>query len=450
MLSDSMDLIALSRLQFAVTTIYHFLFVPLTLGLSIFVAVFATMAYKGKDERYEKITDFFGKLFLINFAVGVVTGIVQEFQFGMNWAGYSRFVGDIFGAPLAIEALAAFFLESTFLGIWIFGKGKIPKKIHLLSIWLVAIASNLSAYWILVANSFMQEPNGYKLNNGRAEMTDFFALIANNHVFIQFAHVLTAALMTSSIFIVSLSAYMVIKNKNKDVFAKSLKIGIVAGLIFGVSVALVGDIQGKYLVKTQPMKMAAAEALWETQKPAALSLFAIVDEEKQENSFDIAIPKMLSFMSFNNFTGEVKGLKDLQKEFEQELGPGNYIPPVAISFWSFRVMVGLAGVMLFVLFVSLLFFKGQKYLEKKWLLKLLLILLPLPYLCNITGWILTEVGRQPWLVYKVLKLEEGVSKAVSGSMVLTSLIGFTLLYTVLAIVEISLMVRVAKGIDKGV
>lgn len=445
-----MDLMMLARLQFAVTTVFHFLFVPLTIGLAIFIAVFETFAFVKNDERYTTISKFFGHLFLINFATGVVTGIVQEFQFGMNWSGYSRFVGDIFGAPLAIEALAAFFLESTFLGVWIFGRGKLPKKVHLLSIWLVAVGSSLSAYWILVANSFMQEPSGFAIKNGRAEMTDFFQLIFNNHVFLQYAHVMTASLSTAAVFIVSISAYKLLKKKAHKGFELSLRVGIISGLIAVIAVAGVGDLQGKYLVKHQPMKMAAAEALWETEEPAALSLFSIIDEKNGENKFDIAVPNMLSFLSYGNFTGKVKGIHELQAEFEKQLGAGNYIPPVFISYWSFRIMVGLGLLMILILLIAMWFlFKGMVK-EKQWLLKTLLFLLPLPYLCNTTGWILTEVGRQPWLVYKVLKLEDSISKAVSSGMVLTSLIGFTVIYTVLAVINVILMVNTTKHDLKGV
>ncbi|NTV91489.1 MAG: cytochrome ubiquinol oxidase subunit I, partial [Clostridiales bacterium] len=414
------------------------------IGLAIFIAVFQTLAYKNKDPRFDRLARFFGNLFLVNFATGVVTGIVQEFQFGMNWSGYSRFVGDIFGAPLAIEALAAFFLESTFLGLWIFGRNKIKPGIHLLSIWLVALGSTLSAYWILVANSFMQQPEGFAISNGRAVMTDFFAVIGNTHVLLQFTHVVTAALSTAAIFVVSLSAYKLLKKRDVEAFSKSLKFGAIIGFVSVILVAGIGDAQGKYLVQNQPMKMAAAEALWETSEPAALSLFSIIDEKTQENKFEIAVPNMLSFLSYGNFTGKVTGIKELQAEYEKELGQGNYIPPVTVSFWSFRVMVGLGMLMLLVLFIALLYIRKSRYLDKKWLLTILFFMLPAPYLCNITGWVLTEIGRQPWLVYKVLRLEDGISKSVSPGYVLVSLIGFTLIYAILAIIDIAVMTKFVR------
>lgn len=445
-----MDIISLSRAQFAVTTIYHFLFVPLTIGLSIFVAYFETRHYMKKDQNYKKLATFFGKLFLINFAMGVVTGIVQEFQFGMNWAGYSRFVGDIFGAPLAIEALAAFFLESTFLGLWIFGRDKLPAKAHLASIWLVAFASSLSALWILIANSFMQEPVGYAIRNGRAEMTDFFALITNSHIFVQFPHVITSGLTTAAFFILGISAYMVLTKRHVDAFKKGLKVASIIGLIAVVLVIFFGDLQGKYLVQHQPMKMAAAEALWETQEPASLSLFSVINEKEKKNDFEIAIPGALSFMSYNNFTQKVIGINELQAQLEKKYGPGNYIPPVTVLFWSFRIMVGLGGILLLLSALAVFFLRKDKLANQKWLLRLLLFSIPLPYLCNSFGWILTEMGRQPWIVYRLLKLEDAVSKMVNPGYVLASLIGFAVIYGALAVVAVFLIVKTIKNSDKEV
>jgi len=436
-----LDLVTLSRLHFGITTVYHFLFVPLTLGLSVFVAMFETLGFIKKDDDWTKLAKFFGTLFLINFAMGVATGIVQEFQFGMNWSDYSRFVGDIFGAPLAIEALAAFFLESTFLGIWMFGREKLPRMVHVGSIWVVAIASNLSALWILIANSFMQNPVGYAIRNGRAEMTSFLELITNSHIFVQFPHVFTAGLSTAAIFILAVSAFKILVSSDTPVFRKSFRFGIVASLLSLVAVAAVGDLQGKYLVKHQPMKMAAAEALWETEAPAALSLFATIDEKNHRDNINIAIPRMLSFMSYSNFSGEVKGINELQKEMEAEFGPGNYTPPVTLCYWMFRIMVGAgtAGVFAALGLLVLLFFKKGKFSEIPLVLLGSIALLPIPYIANSAGWILTEMGRQPWIVYKVLLVTDGVSKAVSSGAVLATLIGFTVLYGVLAIVDVYLL-----------
>jgi cytochrome d ubiquinol oxidase subunit I len=438
------EVVILSRLQFAATTLYHFLFVPLTLGLSIFIAFFETMAYRKKEEAYRKLATFFGHLFLINFAMGVVTGIVQEFQFGMNWSGYSRFVGDIFGAPLAIEALATFFLESTFLGIWIFGRDKTPKKVHLLSIWLVALGSNLSAYWILVANSFMQAPSGYVLRNGRAEMTDFFALISNPHVHLQFSHTFTAALTTASFFMAGVCAWKILKKQQADVFMKGLRISAVTGLVAILMTVFIGDLQGKQLVQIQPMKMAAAEALWESQKPAALSLFSIIDEKNGRNTFEIAVPNMLSFLSYGNFTSRVQGIHELQAEFEADFGPGDYIPPVAILFWSFRIMVFLGSFLILAAAVVLWLQRKNRIAGMPFILKCLIAIAPIPLICNLTGWVLAELGRQPWLVYRVLRIEDGITPSLTPGVVMLTVVGFVLLYGVLAVADFYLMLKTVK------
>ena len=439
------NVLFLARLQFALTTVYHFLFVPLTLGLSVLVAILQTKYYKTGDEAYKKLTKYFGGLFLINFSVGVATGIVQEFQFGMNWSGYSRFVGDIFGAPLAIEALAAFFLESTFLGIWIFGWDRLSKKAHLISIWLVAIGSNLSALWILIANSWMQNPVGFTINNGRAEMTDFLAIVKNGHVWLQFPHVVLSGFSTAAFFVLAISAYNLLKQKkDATIFKHAVRIAAIFGAVSLLLTIFVGDLQGKELVEKQPMKMAAAEALWESEDNAALSLFAIIDEENRTNTFNIAIPGALSFLSYNNFTQRVEGINDVEKQFVDEFGEGDYIPPVTLSFWSFRAMVYSGGLMLLIAILALVFTLQKKIDQKKWFLKVMLWSLPLPYIANSFGWILTEVGRQPWIVYKVLQVKDGVSLAVGAPSLIISIAGFVLVYGILAAVAVVLAVRYIK------
>lgn len=438
------EVLTLARWQFAITTIYHFFFVPLTIGLSFLIAVMESLYVKTGDEKYKHMVKFWGKLFLINFAMGVVTGLVQEFQFGMNWSNYSKYVGDIFGVPLAIEALLAFFLESTFLGIWIFGWEKVSKKIHLLSIWIVSFSTALSAFWILTANSFMHEPVGYVINNGRAEMTSFLEIIQNPHLWVQFPHTIFASLATAGFFILGVSAYHVLKKNNMPWVKVSLKMGIVASLISTVLVAGMGDLQGKYLVKHLPMKMAAAEALWESKDPAPLAVVAVIDEKNKKNSFEISVPKLLSFMSYNNFSGKVEGINDIQTRYEKEYGPGNYIPPVTISFYTFRLMVG-AGLVMFVLSAAALYYYiKRKIYESTKLLKILIFAIALPYIANTTGWILTEVSRTPWIVFGLLKLEEAISPTVSAAYVFTSLISFGLVYSVLIFVGIFLMVKFAK------
>lgn len=439
-----LDQLLLARWQFAITTVYHFLFVPLTLGLSILIALMHTQYYRTNNEHYKKMTKFWGKLFLINFAMGVATGIVQEFQFGMNWSEYSRFVGDIFGAPLAIEALAAFFIESTFLGVWIFGWDKLPKKIHLASIWLVAFASNLSAFWILTANSFMQNPQGYILANGRAEMTDFGALLLNPYLWHQFPHVVTAGLTTAAFFIMGISAYHLAKKQDSSFFRTSFKWGAVVGVIASLLVAGIGHMQGQFLIDVQPMKMAAAEAHWETADPADFIALAGIDQENGQNSWEIAVPNMLSFLSYNSFSGEVRGIHDLQAEYTAQYGEGNYIPQVAPLFWSFRLMVGSGGLMILLALFGLYLAWKEKSVKPKWYLKVMLFAIALPYLANTAGWLITEMGRQPWIVYGLQKTADGVSTVMPAGYILLTLIGFTAIYGILAVVDVYLLSKFAK------
>lgn len=439
-----MEQLLFARWQFAITTVYHFLFVPLTLGLSILVAIMHTQYYRTNDIKYRQMTKFWGKLFLINFALGVATGIVQEFQFGMNWSEYSRFVGDIFGAPLAIEALAAFFIESTFLGIWIFGWDKLPKLFHLISIWLVAFASNLSAFWILVANSFMQNPQGYVLNNGRAEMVNFFDLITNPYVWHQFPHVVTGGITTAGFFVMGICAWHLARKHEVAFFQKSFKYAVVYGLIGVLAVCGIGHAQGQFLMDVQPMKMAAAEAHWETEDPASFVAIAAIDEEKGENTFAIEIPNMLSFMTYNSFSGEVKGIHDLQAEYVEQYGEGNYVPQVTPMFWSFRAMVGSGGLMVLLALIGLVLLKTNKLQNNKVYLKIMLFAMALPYIANTTGWLITEMGRQPWIVYGLQKTAEGLSTVVPASYVLISMIGFTVVYGILAVVDVMLLVKYAK------
>jgi cytochrome d ubiquinol oxidase subunit I len=440
------DTVAVARWQFAATTIYHFFFVPLTLGLSILVAIMETAYVRTGDETYKRMTKFWGKLFVINFAMGVVTGIVQEFQFGMNWSEYSRFVGDIFGAPLAIEALLAFFLESTFLGIWIFGWDKLSKKAHAAAFWLVAIGSNLSALWILIANSFMQQPVGYVLRNGRAEMNDFLALITNPHVRVQFPHVFASGMTTAAFFVLGISAYHLLKNSpDRETYQRSLNAAMAFGVVGTVLVILVGHSQTQHMVEVQPMKVAAAEALWESEDPASFSLFTIGNEPERRDLLAIRIPGALSFLAYNRFDGEVKGIKDLQAEYEAQYGPGNYAPPIAISYWTFRLMVGAGFVMVALALYGLYLVLRRRVDQKRWYLRLLPFAIALPYLANTTGWLFTEIARQPWIVFGLQKTADAVSPNVAGGTVLLSLVGFTLLYGALMLADLYLLAKYARG-----
>ncbi len=440
-----MDPVILARLQFTITCVYHFFFVPLTLGLSILLALMETMYVRTGNELYKRMTKFWGKLFLINFAMGLVTGIVMEFQFGMNWSEYSRFVGDIFGAPLAIEALLAFFLESTFLGIWIFGWDRLSPRMHAATIWMVAIGANLSAFWILIANSFMQEPVGYAIENGRAVMTSFPALLSNPHLWVQFPHVITSGITTAAFFILGISAYhLFYKKRDSDIFLRSFKWGAVAGVIGISMVSLTGHSQAQYMVEAQPMKMAAGEALWETEDPADLSLVTIIDEDQRRNTFDIRIPRALSLLSYNRFDGEVQGINDIQQEYEALYGPGDYIPPVTISYWSFRAMVGVGSLMLLLAFYALFLMLTERLPKANLFLRLMPFAIALPIIGTSTGWIFTEVARQPWIVFGIMRTEDAASPNVTVSMLMTSLIVYTLLYGVLIVVDVYLLAKYAK------
>lgn len=439
----------LARLQFALTSIYHWLFVPFTLGMTVIVAILEWTYVSTGKEIYKKMAKFWGKLFLINFAMGVVTGIVQEFHFGMNWSEYSRFMGDIFGAPLALEALTAFFLESTFMGAWIFGWERLSKKAHAVVATLVAIGTNLSAFWILVANSFMQHPVGYVINNGRAEMDNFAAIVSNGYIPGQFAHIAFNGSMTAGVIIMAVSAWHLIRKSNIDFYKMSIKWGLVITLVAGTLGALAGHHQGQYVTKEQPMKMAAMEALWETQNPAPFSLVANIDTAKQENTSAVEIPGGLSFLTQNSFTsGKVEGIKDLQAKAEAEHGPGNYIPDVVAIFWTFRVMVVTGSIMLLVAFIGLVLNAKDKLVENKRFLTIIFCMLPLPYIAQSTGWFVAEAGRQPWLVYGLQTTADGVSKAVGAPEIMTTIIGFTAVYILAAIAAIYLAVEhIKKGPD---
>ncbi len=444
-----MDLVTLSRWQFAITTVYHFFFVPMTIGLSGLVAVLQTLWIRSGKEHYLKLTKFFGKLFLINFALGVVTGIVQEFQFGMNWSAYSRFVGDIFGAPLALEGLLAFFLESTFLGLWIFGWDRLSPKLHLATIWLAATGTVLSAYFILAANSFMQNPVGFTFNEarGRAELTDFAAVLTNPVVLITFPHQIFGCFMVGGAFVAAVAGWHLWKiNKgsgtgDRIAFRAAVKLGAITLLIAGLGIIVTGDIQGKVMTQVQPMKMASAEALFDTEQPASFSVITIGTPDGQHELWAIKIPNLLSFLAEGNFHGEVKGIRELQQAYEQTYGPGTYSPNIPLTYWSFRWMIGL-GLAGMAAGAWLLFSirRGRSPSARYW--PALLIALPLlPLFANSFGWIFTETGRQPWLVFGLLTTTAGVSPNNTVGEVLTSMIVFTALYGTLAVVEVRLMLK---------
>ena len=453
-----MDPLDLARWQFGTITVYHFMFVPLTIGLAPLVAIMQTIWLRTGDDRWLRLTRFFGKLFLINFAIGVVTGIVQEFQFGMNWSEYSRFVGDVFGAPLAIEGLAAFFIESTFLGLWIFGWDRLPRKVHLATIWLVAIGTWLSAYFILAANSFMQHPVGVRYNaeRGRAELTSIWKLLTNNTALATFPHTVAGALVVAGTFVAAVATWWAVRaqrNGDLDVagtFRPAIRLGLVALVIGGVAVAVSGDAQAKLMFKQQPMKMASAEALCNTETGAGFSLLAIGDVENRCDVRQLRIPGLTSYLANGDVNSTLKGVNDLQREYEAKYGPGNYKPLLPVTYWSFRLMIGFGALSALLAVLGLWFTRRGRIPSSQRLGRLALWVIPAPFLANAFGWIFTEMGRQPWAVAPNptgvdgvrMLVRDGVSK-VPASYVVTSLASFAILYGVLAVVWFGLMRRYA-------
>lgn len=435
-----MDVLLLSRLQFAAATMFHFLFVPLTLGLSILVAIMETKYVRTGDETYLRMTKFWGKMFLINFAIGVVTGITLEFQFGTNWSRYSAYVGDIFGSLLAIEASLAFFLESTLLGVWIFGWNRISKKLHAIVMWLVALASSISAYWILVANAWMQHPVGYEIRNGRAELTDFWAIVTQPFALLEFTHTLGAAFTLSAMFVMGISAYHLLRKQHVDFFLRSFRMALVMGLISSIIVIVQGHYHGIDLAVKQPTKVAAMEAHWETTDHAPIYLFAWPSTEQGKNVIEFGkIPSMLSFLAFHFPNAEVKGLHSF---------PRDEWPPVATTFFSFRTMVGLG--FYFALFMVIGFLIRNKLLDYPLYLKIALYSIPLPYIAIELGWVMAEVGRQPWIVYGLMRTSDAVSTAITTPQVFITLVGFVLLYGLLGIAGYYLIGKHAiKGPEKA-
>jgi len=423
----------LARLQFGLTLTYHFWFVGLTLGLSVLVAIMETQYVRKNDQSYKTMAKYWGKLFLVNYAVGIVTGLVNEFQFGMNWSEYSRLVGSVFGPSLAFEALTAFFVESVAIGIWVYGWDKISHYAHLALIWLVALSSNYSAFWILSANSFMQHPVGYVFNNGRLELNDLLAIVKNPYLFYQYSHTTLSALVLSGYFVMSVSTYYLLRKEHIDFFIRSFKIGLVCAMIATISVIGTGHFYNQYLAYTQPMKMAASEALWETAEPAPFVAFAIIDEGNRRNTYQLALPTGLSVLAYNSLNAPVTGMNDLQTEFVERYGSGYYIPAVTILFWSFRGMVVIGFWLFFLAALTCWYWWKKQLVCSPALLKATMWSLPLPYLAITMGWTMTELGRQPWLVYGLLLTEKGISKVVASASVWASLLAYSAVYTGVAL-----------------
>ncbi|MQA80626.1 MAG: cytochrome ubiquinol oxidase subunit I [Streptosporangiales bacterium] len=452
-----MDVLDLARLQFGMTTVYHFLFVPLSMGLSAIVAGFQTAWLRTGDDRYLRLTRFFGGLLVVNFAVGVPTGLVQELQFGMNWSAFSVFVGEVLGVPLALEALLAFFLESTFLGLWIFGWDRLPARVHLGCMWAVAIGTQLSAYVILAANSWMQHPVGFAIDpeTGRATLTDFVAVLTSEMAVVAYAHTAAASFVTAGALVAGISFWHLARRNQVGVFRIAARAACAVVLVAGIGVAVSGDMQGKVMSERQPMKMAAAEAIYETSAPASFSVFTIGTLDGREEIWSLRVPYVSSFLATGRLDGTVEGIDDVQREYVATYGPGDYLPNVPATYWNFRLMIGFGMTAVVASLAGLLLLRrwdgrgrGRRRRRSargdRWVARAALTLPLLPLLANSAGWVFTETGRQPWLAFGLFRTADGVSPGTTASEVVVSLVAFAAVYAVLAVVEVGLLARLAR------
>ncbi len=431
-----MDAVFLARIQFALTVMFHFIFPPLSIGLAWLLVVVEGMGWRKKSEIYLKIGKFFAKLLAITFAVGVATGIVMEFQFGTNWSEYSKFVGDIFGAPLAAEGVFAFFLESGFLGLYLFGRNKVSKGVHWFSILMVAVGATISAFWILVANSWQQTPAGFVIQNGRAELTNFWEAVFNPSTMIRFLHTVSSALITGAFFMAGVSAYLLIKKKEVKIAEKGLKVGVIAGLIFSILIIFpFGHDHSKQVAETQPEKFAAMEGVYKTQSEAPLVLFGFPVGDPPELKGAVKIPGLLSLITYGDTSKEVKGIDSFEKED---------LPPLFITFTSYHSMILLGTFFVFLMIWSTFLLYGKKLFKSMKTLRILLWSIPLPFIAIQLGWIVAEVGRQPWIVYKILKTSDAASVTVSSGEILFSIIMFSLIYIALGALWLFLLAKEIK------
>lgn len=449
-LLQGFDVLSLARFQFAMTTVFHFFFVPFSIGMALVTAIMETCYVRTHKDVYKRMTKFWGKIFLLSFAVGVVTGIIQEFQFGMNWSNYSRFMGDIFGAPLAVEALLAFFMESTFIGLWMFTWNRFKPALHAAMIWLVWLGTTLSAIWILSANSFMQHPTGFAINQatGRVKLVDFAQVITNPQLWVEFPHVVFGAFTTAGFAVAGMAAWQLWKHREPEFFKKSLRIGLLVGTISVVGTIFVGDLQTRYIINEQPMKFAATEGIYkDTKDPAPWTLVELINTKDHTVSGNIEIPYLLSIMSFHQTHGAVKGMDTVNKEMEAKYGKDkNYYVPVKTLFWSFRIMSG-GGVFLALLGILGLWFSRGKHdtiEQKRWLLWLLGLCLWLPFILNTAGWFVTELGRYPWVVYGLYTIADAVSPTTTAGQLLFTNIAYFLIFTLLGGVMVYYSHRVLK------
>ena len=434
------EVLLLSRLQFAITIFYHFLFVPLTIGLVILVAIMETNYARTLNPVYRNMADYWGKLFSINFVLGVITGITMEFQFGTNWSEYSRYVGDIFGSPLAIEALLAFFLESTFMGIWLFGRNKFSPKMRAISIWMVALGTNISALWIITANGFMQNPVGYKVTNGRVELESFTALVTNHYAWNMFFHTVIACYIVGAFFVMAVSSYHLLRKNKVDFFKKSFKYGLLMAMFAATATPFIGHQSGVYATKIQPAKGAAMEAVWETQSNMPFSIIQIPDTKNKQNFEALSIPGLGSFFYTNKFDGKVTGLDQI---------PDDEQPNVPLVYYGFRAMVALGMFFMALTWYGAYLYRKNRLVESKKYLKLVIYSVLLPYLAINLGWMVAEVGRQPWVVYGLMKTSDAVSP-ISLGQIWFSLVSLIAFYTVLLIADVYLIIKYAKKGPEGV
>ncbi|MBY5645596.1 cytochrome ubiquinol oxidase subunit I [Rhizobium leguminosarum] len=501
-----LDIVALSRFQFALTALYHFLFVPLTLGLSVLLAIMETVYVMTGRQIWRQMTKFWGGLFGINFVLGVATGIVMEFQFGMNWSYYSYYVGDIFGAPLAIEGLMAFFLEATFVGLFFFGWDKLSKVGHLVATWAVALGSNFSALWILIANGWMQNPVGSALNpqTMRMEITSFFDVVFNPVAQAKFVHTVSAGYVCASIFVLGVSAWYILKGRHIELAKRSMTVAASFGLASALSVVVLGDESGYLATENQKMKLAAIEGMWKTEPaPAAFTAFGFPDQEARETHFAVHIPWVMGLIGTRSLTTEIPGIDKLEQQAETRIRDGikaydalmqirsvpaqgqvaqevhtsfedlghdlgyalllkryvddprqatdeqivqaarDTVPHVPTLFWSFRIMVGL-GIFFILLTTTFFLLSARRHLDKyPLLLRIAVLAIPLPWVAIELGWVVAEFGRQPWVIEGVLPTAAAVSSLGAGTVLLT-IIGFATLYTTLIVIEMGLMIKAIK------
>jgi len=450
-----MDLLAsttvdLARAQFATTSIYHFLFVPLTLGLGPLVAVMQTMWHRSGEEGWLRLTHFFGTLFLINFAIGVATGLVQEFQFGMNWSVYSKYVGNVFGAPLAIEGLAAFFLESTFLGLWIFGWNRLSPRLHLATLWIAVLGTWMSAYFILVANSFMQDPVGYKVENGQAVLTSVWSLLSSTWALYAFGHTIFAGLTAGSAVVLGVCCWHFARGRNVELFKPAAKLALIVLVPVSCINLWFGSHFGILVEELQPMKIAASEAQWSTCSSCSFSLFQIggFTESDKTPSVSLEIPGLLSFLATGSLHGTVKGLNNLNTQYRKRYlrlngASQSYLPPVEAIYWSMRGMAYAGSLVALVAIVGALLYWRRRLEQWRWFCWVGVVTAFLPFVAAAFGWLLTELGRQPWIVQGLLLTDRANSPSVSTDWLIASLATFVALYLVLLVLDIWLMRRYA-------